>query len=726
MTENSKDNLSPDDYFSLGNLYQHGDDEDDDFTQDYDMAFFCYEKAAKKGHAEAQLALGLMCASGTGVVLDFDEAIKWIRKAAKRGSTNAQDFVPIFENILVDEDDAEACFMLGSGYAGMVPDSEMEKNFEQAAFWCRKAIEQGHEEAEELLSFLEFTLGDVEVTFAMAMSYYFGSDTIEQNYEEAEVLFRQAVRKNHAGAKYMLAQMYNNGEGLHSDEYDVLTLIRESAKQGDVDAQVKLGSMYMNGETVELDYEKALFWIQKAAEQGNEEAQSILSDLDDVTENDDEIDFEQVLSLAEEKNTSLQSLLGKISAFVQGHEEAQSLLYDSDVDDVAENDDEPDFEQMLSLAQQGNFSAQFELANAYFFGTIDEIEQDYDQAEFWFKKGLNHPDLNACPDVIPTAQFLLGVICQDKGKIDDAQSWFHQAAEKGYVTAQSQLGKNYLLGHLGIKKDESKALFWYLKAAEQGDETSHNHLAYMYLNGCGVEVDNEKAAFWIKEAAELGNAESQRNLGVMYKDGQGLKQSDKKAIFWYQKAAEQDDSEAQAYLAESYYTGFGVEQDYAKAVYWYEKAAEQGHTQVQNRLGYCYKDGVGVERNYEQSIFWFRSAIEQNIVGAYDSLACMYKEGFGIEQNYKQAISLWRSGAEKGCSESKSNLGEMYEFGNGIKQDYEQAISWYQQAIDGGYTEAQEKLNKLQEKIAVNLTRSKGLFVPLLKDSATQSFEDMF
>ena len=49
-----------------------------------------YEKAAKKGHPEAQLRLGLMAAQGRGMEKDPKAAFGWLKKAADQGNANAQ------------------------------------------------------------------------------------------------------------------------------------------------------------------------------------------------------------------------------------------------------------------------------------------------------------------------------------------------------------------------------------------------------------------------------------------------------------------------------------------------------------------------------------------------------------------------------------------------------------------------------------------------------------
>jgi S1-C subfamily serine protease len=58
--------------------------------QDHEEAVKWYTKAAEKGHAEAQLKLGLMFNSGQGVTQDDKEAVKWFAKAAEQGLAISQ------------------------------------------------------------------------------------------------------------------------------------------------------------------------------------------------------------------------------------------------------------------------------------------------------------------------------------------------------------------------------------------------------------------------------------------------------------------------------------------------------------------------------------------------------------------------------------------------------------------------------------------------------------
>lgn len=70
-----------------------------------------------------------------------------------------------------------------------------------------------------------------------------------------------------------------------------------------------------------------------------------------------------------------------------------------------------------------------------------------------------------------------------------------QAAEKGNIQAQFQLGENYFSG-TGVSQDTKQAAEWYLKAGEQGNAEAQFKLGTMYVNGFGVRRDYEQAISW--------------------------------------------------------------------------------------------------------------------------------------------------------------------------------------------------------------------------------------
>jgi hypothetical protein len=151
------------------------------------------------------------------------------------------------------------------------------------------------------------------------------------------------------------------------------------------------------------------------------------------------------------------------------------------------------------------------------------------------------------------------------------------------ATAQFNLGVRYANGR-GVKKDEAKAVFWYQKAADQGNANAQCNLGFCYENGRGVERDMTLALFWYQKAADQGNAIAQFNLGFCYAHGRGVERDMTLAFLWYQKAAGQGYPAAQCNLGFCYENGRGVKRDMTLALFWYQKAADQGNANAQKRL----------------------------------------------------------------------------------------------------------------------------------------------
>jgi tetratricopeptide (TPR) repeat protein len=66
-------------------MYVYGEGVD----QNYEEALKWYKKAANQGHGEASIMLGQMYYSGDGVAQNKKEALKWYQKGAEQGYTDA-------------------------------------------------------------------------------------------------------------------------------------------------------------------------------------------------------------------------------------------------------------------------------------------------------------------------------------------------------------------------------------------------------------------------------------------------------------------------------------------------------------------------------------------------------------------------------------------------------------------------------------------------------------
>jgi TPR repeat protein len=57
------------------------------------------------------------------------------------------------------------------------------------------------------------------------------------------------------------------------------------------------------------------------------------------------------------------------------------------------------------------------------------------------------------------------------------------------------------MGGFGVPKDREQAVYWFRKAAAQGDIIAQVTLGRCYEHGLGVEKDIKQAIFWYRTAA---------------------------------------------------------------------------------------------------------------------------------------------------------------------------------------------------------------------------------
>lgn len=117
----------------------------------------------------------------------------------------------------------------------------------------------------------------------------------------------------------------------------------------------------------------------------------------------------------------------------------------------------------------------------------------------------------------------------------------YEQAAAGNAIAQLDLGIHYATGD-NIKADESVALRWIGRAAEQGLATAQYELGSYYT--LEDSRDDGRAEHWLRLAAEQGHALAQFSLGMLYVAGRGVSADFSEAYAWLSLAADQGDVEA--------------------------------------------------------------------------------------------------------------------------------------------------------------------------------------
>jgi hypothetical protein len=103
----------------------------------------------------------------------------------------------------------------------------------------------------------------------------------------------------------------------------------------------------------------------------------------------------------------------------------------------------------------------------------------------------------------------------DPGGFGDRARLQHDA-ERGDPVAEARLGFSY---HTLSPFDDSKAVYWWEKAAKHGMPMSQAALGDAYRDGTGIAKDEYKAILWWRKAAAQGDIESQANLADANRKG---------------------------------------------------------------------------------------------------------------------------------------------------------------------------------------------------------------
>lgn len=218
------------------------------YKHEFEESVKWYRKAAECGHADAQFNLGLCYRDGYGVDEDMEEAAKWHRKAAEQGHEGAQIRIAF-------------CYRFGLG---------VERDRREMVKWYQKCANLGNPEA-------QWRLGDC----------YRNGDGVEQNLLEAIRWYREAAEHGDCQAQCDLGCCFRDGIGTEQNHSEAFAWFKKAAEQGFANGQNLLAECYQLGIGVRQDISEAVKWFKLAAAQGSIVAKVALEEMGVVYENKD-------------------------------------------------------------------------------------------------------------------------------------------------------------------------------------------------------------------------------------------------------------------------------------------------------------------------------------------------------------------------------------------------------------------------------------------------------
>ena len=181
-----------------------------------------------------------------------------------------------------------------------------------------------------------------------------------------------------------------------------------------------------------------------------------------------------------------------------------------------------------------------EKADVYSFGLIiyaiiyNNPKPDFLTANMKFKEGvisksfenliLKYCDID--PNARPTFKEIKDELLKEKDEMINRKEFSDEEINSindfliycNITDSLFNAGFKYHYGH-GVKIDYSKAMKYYVQAAENGNARALNHIGILYEKGLGVERDYSKAIEYYLQAAEKKHERALKNIISLYKRG---------------------------------------------------------------------------------------------------------------------------------------------------------------------------------------------------------------
>lgn len=322
-----------------------------------------------------------------------------------------------------------------------------EQDYEKAFEWFERSAKQKNKFAQ----------------FSLANLYYYGSG-VEKDLSQAFLWYQRSSSQGQPYAAYSIAQMYRYGEYVTKDN-DTAQRYYQQALSGFLkienddmandDLFYKLGQMFKLGLGTDSDVTKAIEYFKRSAEMNNkngffEYGKALLTGEHIPQDTDSAVKLlEKAVKL---KNINSKRFLAL--EYISGEH--------------LEQDIEKGIALLTECADSGDVIASYRLGKIYLQGEI--MPQNLDKAEKY---------LLLAEDSEYTQYALAKLYLQEeKYDIQKAVNYFENCAAKNHW-ASYQLGRIYLFGAKDIERDKEKAVEWFTKSANDGNEYAQDLLENM-------------------------------------------------------------------------------------------------------------------------------------------------------------------------------------------------------------------------------------------------------
>ncbi len=723
---------------ALGWLYENGRGT----SKNPHKAKRLYEEAAGAGSLNALVNLGLMHERGVLGTPDAAMAVEFYRKAADEGSGRGRHHLGTMSYLGkgVEKDQERAVSLFREAIGLQYPYAHVslglafehgggvEQDYAKAALHYQKAIDAGgYPRAKAFLAWLYQTGNGVDrdlerardlfeeaagegQTFALTELGYalvHGINGVEQDIHRGRRMLERAANDDYGGAILVLAEMYDEGDGVARDTTEALRLFHRGIDLGGTDALLLLGDYYADGEVVEQSFEKAKELYLQALEEGNEAALVDLGYLytrTDWSDHDFQKAMQYFLQADEAGLDNAPTYLGLAHfhgewadeddvlareyfqrATENGYYVAAEYLGYMDEEGLGGPVDREMAVRSYEFADEGGkiYAAQRLLEG---YGDNGWLDPDPEKAFHWMVRAGELGDAEA-------AYAAAEVLSSDPAHLDleKASDLFRIAADDGNLDATVKWARMQILGKVDgadffASLDELKSI------AASAPLSAIGPLSQLISTSATDREDPSHAA--VRELF----------LGLAYANGIIFPADQDKAEAHLRRSIEISTTPLPAaHLAFAEFlidTAVDTPQTHAEILRHLENAATGGHFTAQMGLGELYASGhlkgqPVADQNAAIALKWFRRAAEQSDEGRY-WLASTLLRGLDPSVDPTEGKSVLEDLAVLGDDRAAFELG-LFHSSNEASDDYDpqKALAWFEKSARFGNIEALDAIGWL-------------------------------
>ena len=554
-------------------------------------------------------------------------------------------------------------------------------------------------------------------------------EVIVPNKEEPKPVKKVVKNRNEANKSkeelYMLGEKYYEGDGVEQDFAISLKYFILAADAGDFDAQFSVGLMYGAGEGTKADLEKSFMYHKLAADNGHMYAQFEVGQCYKngwgCSENINEaIKYFELsakqgyidakTSLDKLKKEKLQKAQSQVKPVVSTPKDESATLVTTTSPSVTATKETVKETKTLQTSSENK-------------STPIKPTQTTQEP----KKAPKEPEFNAY-NVFKEAE---GYVRYKK--YDKAIECYQEAINHNNETGYYKMGECYEEG-LGVKKNISKAIEYYSKAAELGHKFAYLSLAkiyqdkdellasYDYLLTFSRLPDFNKNTYMQAEHKKLYDVlmtnistaiSKDKLIGTkdkFYHFANNSARSYSEKIYCLDKASKLGHMDASLDLAKIYEAGEICKKDYNKAIEYYTRYAKGGDLETQKMLAKWYEKGIHCTADSKKSLEFLEMAANNGDAASLKEVFTYYSR----LDKYEKAFEFGSKGIDLD-DEFIYYCAVSYETGRGTNTDYAKALSLYERIANNNKYKTSTKNEKVlryyeaQSKVCDFILNGKGV-----------------